>query len=124
MKKKIVILFVDQNEQRYETLDDYGETDQEIWFKITRMADPRHTMAILIHALWERFAAQQGGVSDEQITRWDLEHPELEEPGADPRAPYAAAHAQAEALERLAILAGGEDWSNYEQALEGMFKPH
>ena len=118
--KPIRIEFVDQSEHRYATVGDYGETESEIWFRITRFENPAYSFAVLLHELHERFRNLQFDIRDEEVDAFDLKHPELDDPGLDPRAPYHACHMEADALERLFILLTGNDWIEYEAAISGL----
>ena len=120
--KPIRIEFVEQKDQRYPTLGDYGETDTEIWFKITTFGNPNYSWAILLHELVEKRLKDQGGVTDTAVDAWDLgPGKELDDPGLHPDAPYHKYHMMADALERTFIVMAGEDWIPYEQEIEELF---
>ena len=120
--KPIRIEFVGQKDQNYDTVGDYGETESEIWFKITRFNNPNYSWAILLHELAEKRLKDQDGVTDAEVDAWDLgDGKDLDDPGLDPKACYHKYHMMADALERTFIVMSGEDWIPYEQAIEEMF---
>lgn len=122
--KDIRIKFVPQSEQRIPgQIGDYFETPDSIEFRITELPNPAHSMAVLIHELHEKFRNDQLGISDESVDQFDISHPELDDPGLDPRAPYHRTHMEADSLERLFIILSGCDWIDYEKAIEEVTTP-
>lgn len=121
--KRIIIDFVEQNEQNYDTVGDYGETEEHIWFKITKFKDkPAYSVAILLHEISEFFRNKQEGISIESVDAFDYGHPELDDPGLSKEAPYHKTHMEADAIERLFIVLSKEDWIDYEEAINALFK--
>ena len=120
--KRIVIDFVPQYKQDYETVGNYGETDHNIWFKITDFPDhPEYSIAILLHEIWEFYRNQQEGISIEAVDAFDYSHPELDDPGFSKEAPYHKTHMEADVIERQYIIASGGDWVDYEEAVNSLF---
>lgn len=121
--KRIVIEFVPQYKQNYATLGDYGECEHNVWFKITEFKDkPAYSIAILLHEILEFYRNKQLGITIEEVDKFDLSHPELDDPGLSKEAPYHKTHMEADAIERLAILFFGEDWVDYEEAINKLFE--
>lgn len=119
MRKKINIEFIPQALQRIPgQVGDYWETETTVEFRITRLADPAYSMAILIHELHEKFRNDQLGIPDAAVDEFDITHPELDDPGLSPEAPYHKTHMEADALERLFIVLSGADWCAYESAID------
>lgn len=119
--KRIVIDFVPQSEQAYPTVGDYGETDHTVWFRITDFpGKPAYSIAVLLHEIHEFFRNKQLGIPVSAVNAFDLSHPELDDPGLSPEAPYHKTHMEADAIERLSILFSGEDWVEYEKATEAI----
>lgn len=119
--KRIVVEFVPQSRQTYSTLGDYGETDHNVWFRITSFPDkPAYSIAVLLHEILEFYRNQQLGIPVSAVDAFDHSHPELDDPGLSPEAPYRKTHMEADAIERLAILFFGEDWVEYEKAAEAI----
>jgi len=121
--KRIVVEFVPQHKQTYPTLGDYGENEHNVWFRITSFPDnPAYSIAVLLHEILEFYRNKQLGITTRQVDEFDLSHPELDDPGLSPAAPYHKTHMEADALERLAILFFGEDWVEYEAAAAKLFE--
>jgi hypothetical protein len=66
-----------------------------------------------LHELVESFLCLKDGVSEESVTKFDVEHPELEEPGDHPDAPYHKQHMVATQVERTVCEATGIDWDEH-----------
>jgi hypothetical protein len=122
--KDINIRFIPQHDQRFDIVEqvgDYFETDDTIEFRITEFKNPAYSYAILLHELHEKIRNDQLGISDESVDRFDLEHPELADPGMSPDAPYHITHMEADVLERLFIILSGNNWIEYEKAIKDLF---
>jgi hypothetical protein len=72
-------------------------------------------LLVAIHEMIEAYLCKRDGVTDEQVTRFDVENPKLDEPGDDPRAPYHRQHVVAMALEREAAIATSTDWATHDK---------
>lgn len=117
--KPIRIEFVDQKDQNYNTVGDYGETDDEVWFKITKFpGKPAYSIAVLLHEIAEFYRNQQVGISIADVDAFDYGHPELDDPGLSKDAPYHKTHMESDILERQFILFSEEDWVDYEAACD------
>ncbi len=98
--KDIVIKTIPIEEQRYNTAGDYWETDTEIHFRITKQQDERSEVAILLHEMTEFFLTKQHGITEEEITAYDLKWEEwnklgiahADEPGMEIDCPYKDEH--------------------------------
>jgi hypothetical protein len=120
--RDINIKFIPQEEQRIAgQIGDYWETSTSIEFRITRLDNPAHSMAVLLHELHEKFRNDQLGVPDADVDEFDITHPELDDPGLSSAAPYHKAHMEADALERLFIILTGNEWNEYENAVNALF---
>lgn len=84
------------------TVPDYGTSDQS-------------ALLVLIHELVEAFLCKRDGVSEESVTKFDVENPTLEEPGDDPSAPYHHQHQIAMALEASLAAAMQVNWDKHNQ---------
>lgn len=121
---RIVVDFVAQEEQRYDTVGDYWVgPDNTLHFRITDFPDnPSYSRAILLHELIEKWLKDLDGVSDMDVDAWDMGPGEdLRDPGLDPRAPYHRHHMIADSYERRFICDAGEDWVKYESSIDGLF---
>lgn len=117
--KRVVIDFIPQSEQRYNTVGDYGETETEVWFKITLLSKPIYSVCVLMHEIWEFFRNKDLGIPVEAVDEFDLENFDLDDPGLSPDAPYHKTHMEADAIERACIVMAGEDWVEYSNDIEG-----
>lgn len=117
----IRVQFVNQDQQKYATVGDYGEDEQGIWFKITRFpGKPAYSVAILLHEIAEYYRCKQDGVALSDIDAFDYGHPELDDPGLSPSAPYHKQHMESDVLERQFIINSGEDWAEYEAEIDNL----
>jgi hypothetical protein len=119
--KPIHIEFIEHSDHRYSTTGDYFHEPDRIVFRITRFQNPVYSMAVLIHELWEELRTRQAGIKEEDITKFDIESG-LDDPGLSPDAPYHRQHMEADALERMCIVMAGEDWVEYENAIESLYE--
>lgn len=119
--KKINIRFIDGGEQRYPTCGDYWETEDSYEFRITKQISDDRSILILLHEMIEYFLCTKRGISESDITKFDLDWengPKLEEePGNSPLAPYYNEHRFSENIERQVALAADIDWFDYENNL-------
>ncbi len=124
--KKITIEFINSEEQLYPTCGNYFETENEYKFFITKQDDPKKNLLILFHEMVEYALCTDRGISEKEITDFDLEwNKKLEsrdttledEPGNEKLAPYYKEHRFSENIERLMALALNIDWADYEKNL-------
>lgn len=123
--KDINIKFIEQKDQRFDSVGqvgDYWETPDSIEFRVTRFDNPAYSMAIALHELHEKFRNDQLGIKDADVDQFDIDHPELDDPGLSLDACYHKTHMEADAIERLFIVLSGNDWVEYEAAVNDLFK--
>ena len=115
---KIVIETIPHHEQRYTTLGDYFRDESGVLhILVSKMSDKRAELLVAIHELIEQALTETRGITNEEIDAFDIGHPELDDPGADPRAPYHREHTTATAIEMLLCNEMGMAWADYEVAL-------
>ncbi len=111
---KIVIETIPHDHQRYETVGDYfRDDDGTLRIFVSAMADPRSELLVAIHELVEQVMTEAAGISNGEIDAFDLGHPELDDPGADPRAPYHRQHTIATAIEMTVCAEIGLSWADH-----------
>lgn len=66
-----------------------------------------------LHELVEAWLCKKAGIREDEVSKFDIEHPELDEPGDSPEAPYYHQHLVATQIERLACQAAGIDWNEH-----------
>ena len=65
---------------------------------------------VALHELVEAWMCNRNGIAEEDVSRFDIDHPELEEPGDSPNAPYHKEHNLATEVERMVCNAAGINW--------------
>jgi hypothetical protein len=119
---KIVIETIRHDRQRYPTLGDYWADPDGTWhIRVSEMGDPRYSLLIGLHEMVEFALCEQRGIAEPDIAAFDIAHPELDDPGASPQAPYHVEHMFAEGLERHFAEGLGVDWQQYETDCKAMF---
>jgi len=114
---RVEIKTVDPAAMRYPTAGDWEWLpDGALMLKVPEYGG-RDTSVLLvaIHEMIEAYLCKRDGVTDEQVTRFDIENPLLEEPGDHPGAPYHRQHAIAMAIERECALAMGAKWDEHDK---------
>lgn len=114
---KIEIKSIDPASMRYPTAGDWEWLpDGSLLVTVPNYGNQELSgLLVAIHEIVEAVLCKRDGVTDEEVTRFDTEHPLLEEPGDDPRAPYHKQHMVAMAIERDAAIAWGIDWDKHNQ---------
>jgi hypothetical protein len=115
----ISIQIIPHKDQRYNTLGDYWIDRKGVWqFRISDMGNNYYNFFILIHELIEACLCKIDGVRWEDIDRFDIDHPDLDDPGSDVRAPYRKQHLFALRIERIMALFCNVSWRDYEKKME------
>lgn len=139
--RRIVVEFIPHREQRYDTAGDWFfrdaahdemdhqpagtgaamlERDCVLQIAVSTTQDQRHEQLVAVHELIEALLCYHAGVSAEAVDQFDMrgDGALLDEPGDDPRAPYASQHNAATGHERLLSHALGVTWASYEAAID------
>lgn len=108
MFKKIEMQVIPHQEQRYDTLGDYWETEDGTWhFRVSDMGDWRCNFSVLLHEFVEFALLKHAGVTEQEVLNFDLavpaDSPYADDPGFDPAAPYHKEHVYADCMERLVM---------------------
>lgn len=118
---KIVIETIPHRAHRYETVGDYWiDPDGTLQIRVSQMADDRMAALVAIHELVEVTLTEHRGISEASIMKFDTDHPELDDPGHSPEAPYHHEHVFAEIVERQVAHELGVNWQEYEKAIEAL----
>jgi hypothetical protein len=114
---KIVIETIPHDKHRYPTIGDWW-TDAEgtRQIRVSELSDFRYALLVAVHELVEQALCQARGISEQQVTNFDKDHLELDEPGESPRAPYHREHVTAENIERLLAQELDVNWQRYTAA--------
>lgn len=116
----ILITTIPHKHQRYDTAGDYQDFGYRWLLTVSKLPDWRMEAALVIHELVEMFLTKHRGITWEEVDRFDIEHPELDDPGADPRAPYHLEHLASEQLEKQMCLLLGLDWDQHQAILDAL----
>jgi hypothetical protein len=120
--KRLSIRFVRFTDQRFTTLGDWLERDDQFEINVTIMPRWQHTFLILMHELIEWAVCQRDGVKtavcDGFDTDWEREladgkHRIEEEAGFDRRCPYREGHVWGARAERFLCWLLGCSWKEY-----------
>jgi hypothetical protein len=113
---QVQLFVVPQGEQRYDTSGDWLWSGNRLEIRVSReMADqdPRYAMLLFVHEMIEALLCRSSGISAAEVDSFDMSHPQADEPGADPAAPYHRQHMAAEAVERALAEKLGVKWEDY-----------
>jgi len=97
-RHEVVIKTIPNNSQRYETIGDWWyDKDGTLQIRISEFDEPRYSMAVALHELFEAFAATNNKHTEEEVTKFDLWFEDqlkegkvpdsLDEPGMHPKCP-------------------------------------
>ena len=119
---KILIETIPHSEQRYNTVGDYTRTPDGWHIRVSQLPDWREEALIAVHELVELLLCEARGIPDAAIDVWDMtwvpyyttETGWVNEPGADPSAPYYHEHVCATGVELLLATELGVQWELYE----------
>lgn len=100
MKIEVRILPQIRNNQ----LGDYYYYDDTLIFEIKDTGNPIHNKLILIHEIIEESLTNYKDISELEISKFDIENPELDEPGDSINAPYHREHIIASAVENILCM--------------------
>lgn len=123
--KDIVIKTIPIEEQRYNTAGDYWETDDQIHFRITKQENEMSEVAILLHEVTEFFLTRKRGLTEPEITEYDLlwenrfNHGinKADEPGMEGDCPYKDEHETSLMIEKIFCWAAGVDWKKHDEQI-------
>jgi hypothetical protein len=124
----MIFVAVPHDSQRYDTVGDYQEEGNTIFFSISRMHDDRYEQLVAIHELVEKILVTARGIPDRAIDQFDMAYEAArtpdndDEPGNDPAAPYHKEHLFATKVERMLADELGLDWDVYDAAVLGLSK--
>ena len=98
--------------------DYWWSADGALYITVAEMADERYEQLVALHELIEAILCQARGISETKIMKFDLENPDLDDPGMDPRAPYVCEHQTATGFELLMADQLGVIWMEYDEAVK------
>lgn len=121
---KINIETIPHDLQRYPTVGDYW-TDENgvLQIRVSDIGNDVFNGLVAVHELVEFLLCKWRGVSEEDITKFDIEYEanreegNVDEPGFDPKSPYHREHGIATAVELLMCAHIDQSWNEYEKAV-------
>lgn len=114
---KITIETIPHADQRYPTVGDWTfDATGDLTIRVSDMGDWRKEACVAVHELIEVLICKQVGVTQADVDRFDMGHPELDEPGNDSRAPYYEQHQVASGIEQILAKELELDWNEYNAA--------
>ena len=139
---KVIIQTIPHEKQPYDTVGDWrfenakGEPIEQVEalskantddcvlrINVSNMGNWKYEMLVAMHELAETLMCMHDGVMVEDVDAFDKkfeaarEEDNTDEPGDDPRAPYARQHCIATAIERLMCAQLGCAWNEYDDAV-------
>jgi len=116
--------------QRYPTVGDYQEQPDGSWFiSVSEMGDDRYNFLVAIHECIELYLTKFEGITEEEITAYDLYYEaareqglveEYSEPGFSENAPYKKQHMIATAVEMMLAAELKVDWMAYDRKINSL----
>jgi|ERR1035441_7256085 hypothetical protein len=125
MSQKILIHVIKNENQRYPTVGDWEfGNDNNLVIRVSNLGNDlegtKMNCLIAIHELVEALLCKFNlpEIMTKQVDSFDMSHPELDEPGDDPRAPYYSQHDIATTFERIFAIALKVNWESYEKRIK------
>jgi hypothetical protein len=118
----VTIRTIPHSEQRYETVGDwqYDKTNERHVITVSELGSWKKEALIAVHELVEMILCHHNVVIEQEVDDFDIQHPELNDPGDDARAPYQREHCYATAVERMLCAALGIQWEEYEKTIAAL----
>ncbi len=129
---RVVIETIPHSEHRYPTVGDWwwseapGTAEEQLNIRVSALGNWKYEMAVAFHEFREALHCKALGITQEAVDAFDMQfekdreaglHEPDDEPGDDPKAPYAVPHHEATYAERNLIRSLGEDWNEYGKAI-------
>ncbi len=118
---KITIDTIPHKDQRYDTVGDWtfeGRPDLKIL--VSELGDWKKEALVAVHELVEALLCMSRGIPVLEVDDFDMNHPELEEPGLDEKAPYHWEHMAADIVERFMAKELRMSWKEHEETLKNV----
>lgn len=118
---KTTIIAIDPSENRYGTVGDWMFAENgDILVTTTKCGNPDSEFLVAIHELIEAYLCKRDGITEEEVNAWDVNNPELDEPGDSKNAPYHRQHAVAMRTEKFLADLMLVDWEKHQQQVENI----
>lgn len=115
----VVIQTKKPGEMRYKTVGDWFMVDNEhLVIQVADTGNWVYNILVAVHELCEVIQCVKLGISEKEVTRFDLKNEDDEDPGCHPKAPYHFQHMAAMSVEMIMAVLLGVKWRPYEDSLE------
>jgi hypothetical protein len=118
---RVTIQTIPHEAQDYSTCGDWtwgGDNRLDIF--VSETGNREYNLLIALHEFVEAILCKRRSITEDKVTAFDVSHPELAEPGDDPKAPYHREHIEASCIE---ILFGNfleVDWKDYANTVNAL----
>lgn len=119
---RILIETIPHSDQDYNTVGNYKYlADGTLYITVSELGDLFLNKLVAVHELIEQALTEQLGISEEEITKFDIEFENnreegnMDEPGYSPLAPYHREHEIASAVELMMCAHADVSFSNYDK---------
>lgn len=117
---RIVVDVVPHSAQRYPTVGDWVFQGEDLCITVSALGDPNMEFLVALHEMIEAMVCDKAGIAEIDVQRFDTNHPELDDPGGDRRAPYHRQHVFAENIERMVAQELGVNWNDYTRRVDSL----
>jgi len=113
---RIEIKSIDPAAIRYPTCGDWvWLPDGSLQIFVPDYANENSAFLVALHEIAEAWMCRDAGISEEAVSKWDIEHPDAPEPAEVEGSPYMEQHSIATQVE-LRVAAGmGINWKNHDK---------
>lgn len=115
---KIDIKVIPHKEQRYDTAGDWQCNKRKISLQISQMELMDYEFMVAVHELIEVYLCKKAGITTEDVDKFDMSNPQLDDPGRSPKAPYHKQHMFAMKVEKMICKFLLLSWDVYNQSFE------
>lgn len=123
---QINVKVINHKQQRYNTIGDWiwkykSELDTLVLdIYVSDLGDNKMNALIAIHELVEAVLCRFNDpeITGEEVDKFDMSHPELEEPGDNLEAPYCTQHLVASDIEKMIAGRLKINWEDYERRIK------
>jgi hypothetical protein len=115
------VKIIPHKKQRYDTVGDWWfDKKGDLQIRVSRMKDRRYEQLVSLHEQVEALLCDEEGITEEEVTAFDIGFLGVGEPGNQTNCPYALQHKIATQFERTLAIELGVDWNSYEQEINGL----
>lgn len=113
---RIEIKSIDPAAIRYPTCGDWiWLPDGSLQIFVPDYANENSAFLVALHELAEAWMCRDAGISEESVSKWDIEHPDAPEPAEVEGSPYMDQHSIATQVEIRVAAGMGINWKNHDK---------